>query len=270
MSLKPSHAMLALVACCLGLLAARGWLFPEQLDVPRPLVPLRRPAELTIYYHERRPYYYREGERVTGTVVERAASALRRAGIAHRWEAMPPAQQLQTMREGRELAAGIGWIANDERRQFARFSAPFWQDGELVALTRADEPRLQTGMQLAEVLADHELILLVKDAYSYGPEVDALLARLRPRTASTPAPNDAMLRMLAERRADYFLLAHEEAEALLAGSPEQAAFTHVELRGAPRGVTRHLMFSRRVPEELVRRFDDALRQLAHPVASGLP
>lgn len=260
MQLKPSIVALVLLAASAALLAARGVIFADRLSAPMPLTELRPPAELTIYYHERRPYYFREADNVRGLVVDRATAALRRANIPHRWVVMPPARQLQEMRDGATFAAGIGWIVTEERRQFARYSQALWRDGPFVAIARAGDARLQSGRGLEELLADPELTLLLKDAYSYGPEVDALIARLQPRHLRTPSPNDAMLRMIEAGRADYFLLATEEAAALLL-SP---ALRIAELPQAPRGVVRHVMFSRKVPESLVTRFDAALRETLPP------
>jgi polar amino acid transport system substrate-binding protein len=261
MPLKQTHVALALLAACLVLLASRGCLFPTRMVAPAPPTPAERPDELTVYYHERRPYYYAAEGRVTGIVLDRAVAGLQLAGIPFRLAALPPAQQLHRMREGGEFAAGIGWIANAERRRFAHFSQPVYQDGPFVALARADDARFRDGLRLEDLLAQPELTLLVKDAYSYGPQVDALLARLQPRRLSTPAPNDAMLRMLHEGRADYFLLADEEADALVETADDGKNYRVAHLAGAPRGVVRHLMFNRRVPEALVARFNAALATL---------
>lgn len=263
---RTSLVALVLLVCCLGLIAIRSWLFPAQLSGAAP-TPEAGPRDvLTIYYHERQPFYHQEGGRMRGLVVERAATALERAGIAHRWEAMPPARQLHQIQTGHDYAAAIGWIATEERRPLARFSDPIFQDGVFVALARHDETRLTDGQRLDAVLADTRLTLLVKDSYSYGPVVDALIVRHGPRRVSTPAPNDAMLRMLTEGRADYFLLSHEEAVALLTGA---SADRHrlVQFDQAPRGVVRHLMFSRRVPESVVQTFNRAWREIER---TGLP
>lgn len=254
-----SVAALLALAACLAVLAARGWLFADRLRTPQPLTPLRTADEFTLYFHERRPYYFTEGGRVRGLVADTAAEALARANIRCRWVALPPARQLQQLRDG-AYAAGVGWLFTEERLQFAHYSAPLWQDGPFVAIARRDDSRLTPGCRLEELFNDSGLTLLLKDSYSYGPEVDALLERLRPPHVRTPSANELMLQMIAERRADYFLLATEEAAALVHG---RAADTLriVELADAPRGVVRHLLFSRRVPEEVVARFNTALQSL---------
>lgn len=263
MQLKPWIVALVLLAGCIALLAARGWLFSSRLDAPRPLTPLRFSTELTVYYHDRHPYYFEHEGQVRGLVVDIAAAALRRAEIPHRWVAMPPARQLQELRDGSGYIAGIGWLATAERRKFASYSDPLWQDGSFVAIARIGDPRLRAGRRLEELFADPSLTLLIKDTYSYGTEADALLARLKPASVRTPSPSGAMLRMIEEKRADYFLLATEEAEALLQGENARA-LRIVPLADAPRGIVRHLMFSRRVPAALVERFNTALREIQPP------
>lgn len=261
-----SLGLLALLASCGALLALRGTIFSHQLSIAAPPARPANLTALTVYFHERPPYYFVAGDQVKGLVAERAAAAFRMAGIEFRWVLLPPARQLQRIREAREPCAAIGWFSNEERQGFARFSDSLIQDSPLVALTRIDHSRLKTGVSLGELFQDPGLKLLVKDSYSYGAGLDERIAALGAGRVLTPASNTAMLEMILAGRADLMLLAPEEALQLTSTSASRsAAFRLLEVSGMPAGMTRHMMFSRAVPEELVRKFDHALRQ-QHPEA----
>ena len=253
---------LALIASCAGLLALRGTIFSRQLSLEAPPARPAKLSALTVFFHERPPYYFAVGDQVKGLVAERAAAAFRTAGIEFRRVLLPHARQLQQIREASAPCAAIGWFSNEERQGFARFSDPIFQDGSLIALTSVDNARLKTGVSLGELFQDLGLKLLVQGSYSYGAALDQRIAALGSGRVLTPASNTAMLEMIVAGRADLMLLAPEEALQMTSNSAARsAAFRIVEVSGMPAGMTRHMMFSRSVPEEIVRKFDHALRPL---------
>lgn len=263
-----SLALLALLAGCLSLLGLRPILFPSYLAISTPTIRTTAPSVLTVYYHERRPYYFKVGDQVQGLVADRAMKALRIAGIEFRWERLPPVRQLQNVRDAELVCAAIGWFASDERRAFAQFSEPIFQDGPFVALASTRSTRFPASLSIDELFGDPNVTVLVKDGYSYGAAIDQRLAELQARRVKTPAENDSMLQMLAEGRAELMLVSPDEALELIATTSAQStAFRIVQLTHMPAGPTRHLMFSRTVSEEIVQRFDHALRQLP-PTSSG--
>ena len=225
-----SLALLALIASCAGLLALRGTIFSRQLSLEAPPARPAKLSALTVFFHERPPYYFAVGDQVKGLVAERAAAAFRAAGIEFRWVLLPPARQLQQIREASAPCAAIGWFSNEERQRFARFSDPIFQGGSLVALTSVDNARLKTGVSLGELFQDPGLKLLVKDSYSYGAALDQRIAALGSGRVLTPASNTAMLEMIIAGRADLMLLAPEEALQMTSNSAARsAAFRIVEV-----------------------------------------
>ncbi|MDP2136922.1 MAG: transporter substrate-binding domain-containing protein [Candidatus Didemnitutus sp.] len=265
------YAVPVFLLACGGVLGLRSLLFGANLTAGHRAEPTLPSADLTIYYHERRPYYFADGDRVGGLVVENAAKALENAGIPFRWAPLPPARQLQLIKTNAVACGAIGWFATEERLRFAQFTDTIYQDEPFVALTRIDNPRLRAGMSVVDVLKDPDLTLLVKDAYSYGGTLDQLMTELQPRSTRTPVDNAAMVRMVGAGRADYFFVAPEEARELLApDSPAYTAFHVVELAGIPRGATRHLMFSRAVSPAIIDRLNDALRRAAPTAIGGEP
>lgn len=209
---------------------------------------------VTLHYQERPPYSASGPDgQVTGLVAEPAARALRAAGIAFAWALTPNQRQLALIQgEATGLHCGVGWFRNAGREALGRFSAPLYRDSPLAALVREDAWRESSATATA-LLAAPQMRLLVKDGYSYGPRLDALIAaaaHLPQRTSVEPAQ---MARMLLSGRADWMLVAPEEASLLTA--PQLRL---VLLTDEPKGQTRHLYCSRAVPAAWIARIDRAL------------
>jgi hypothetical protein len=109
------------------------------------------------------------------------------------------------------------------------------------------------------LLADTRFTLLVKDGYSYGPTLDALLAKAPAPVERTSVDPPQMSLMLRSGRADWMIVAPEEAAVLGAQGLQLITFTDV-----PSGLTRHLYCGNDVPAEWMARIDRALRDLAPP------
>lgn len=214
---------------------------------------------LTLYYNERPPYAVTQPDgEVSGLTASPTARALRAAGIGFEWSPLPSARQLAVMKEGRELACGIGWFRNAEREAFAQFSRPVYQDQPPVALANIDTP--QRTDRLADLLAQRDLIVLVKEKFSYGAFIDGLLAQLKPTIATTTVENGQMVQMIERHRVDLMFVAPEEAQALIAQSASQGkALKVMHFADVPAGEKRHLMCSREVPKDWIERFDAALQ-----------
>ncbi len=259
--LKLLHGVLIFGVVCSALLGLRSTLFGNRLVAPSsPGRTASLSAELTIYYHERRPYYFKKDGLVTGTVVDRAAAALQRAGISYRWELLPPARQMERIRDRTAPAAAIGWFASDERREFAQFSDPIFQGEPFVVIARANDVRISGARSVEELLAARDLTLLVRDAYSYGPQLDPLIARYQPTVFRTPIDSVAQLRLLTSARADYLFTNRDEAWALVGEAHAELKIS--ELEDLPLSLPRHLMFSKAVPVDLIERLNRALGELA--------
>ena len=209
---------------------------------------------LTLHYQERPPYSATGPQgQVSGLVAEPAARALHAAGIAFAWARTPNQRQLALIQgEATGLHCGVGWFRNAGREALGRFSAPLYRDSPLAALVRAGAWR-EPSATAATLLSAPSLRLLVKDGYSYGPRLDALIAAAAHPPLRTSVEPVQMARMLASDRADWMLVAPEEAELLTA--PDLRLLPLVD---EPRGQTRHLYCSRTVPAEWMARIDRAL------------
>jgi polar amino acid transport system substrate-binding protein len=90
--------------------------------------------------------------------------------------------------------------------------------------------------------------------------VDEALARIKPRRIDSGVDSSAWLSILCTRRADFLLIAPEEADYLLSRTElPRESFRYLPLTDMPPGNRRYVMFSRAVPTEIVDRFNAAHR-----------
>jgi polar amino acid transport system substrate-binding protein len=214
---------------------------------------------LTLHYQERAPYSFTQADgTVAGVVAAPAAQALGQAGVPFAWARTPSQRQLALIQEGTGLHCGVGWFRNAERAALGKFSKPLYRDKPFGALTRHDSP-LRSGMRGAEALALAGETLLLKDGYSYGSQLDRLLAAHTPPPARTSAEAQQMLRMLLAGRAGWIIVTPEESQALRdeAGAAG-AGLRQVAFADIAAGETRHLYCNRAVPDAWLARVDQAL------------
>lgn len=241
------------------LLFSRGVWFPGEMVVTHASEVVLAPGELPVYFHNRPPYYYDSGSGVTGLVATPVRKALDVAGIEHRWILVPASRQLDLIRDNTRPAAAIGWFRTEERAEFAVFSQPIYQDKPLVVVTRKDNTAILADMSLEALFSDRSQAMLAKESYSYGVGLDEAMALFSPRRQSTSADNAATLLMISEGRADYCLMAPEEARDLLGEShPEFSDLHVVRLEAMPVGNMRYMMFSPAVSADIIERFNAVL------------
>lgn len=246
------------MACVGALLAvALGHAHAAGLEVGASLV-------LTVHYQHRPPYSEAsEAGPPKGLLINRAAAALLKAGIAHHWVRTPGQRQFALIQSGQGFDCGLGWFRSPERESRGRFTRALYQDKPFMALVRR-ESGMQPLQPLSDWLGSTDLPLLVKDGYSYGPLLDARIAELAANDGPlrrTAAESTQMVRMIAAGRSGWMLSTPEEAEVLLREAPEVAQrLTLLPIAGMPAGNSRHLYCSLAVPESVIQRIDRALEE----------
>ena len=217
-------------------------------------------GRIIIHYHERHPYYISQGKGVGGIIGDRITFVFEQAGIPLAWQKTPAKRQLDIIKKnsGREGAAG--WFKTPKRETFAKFSRPIYQDKPTIALARADQELIQSGLPLADTLVNRRLRLLRKDGYAYGGFIDNLLDRIRPNQTVTFADNVSMLKMIHTRRVDYLFIAEEEADDLLTetGLPS-SDFKKIAFTDMPQGNRRYILFSRQVEDSTIGRLNRVIQ-----------
>lgn len=263
----PGRAWAAACLCvCLLLGAAAGRAEPARAEAP-----------LTIYYFPRPPFYVTDADgRATGRLVDLTRAIMARAGIRCRFVAVPSKRALLLLRQG-AAGCGVGWMRTPEREAFVVFSRPIHRDAPLVALMRPERAaQLPPGTSLAGLLSSG-LVLGVIDGFSYGHQVDRMIARANPARQVVTGEVVRLMRMTIARRCDWLLADRREAQWQLGHDPDLArGLRMVDLADAPPGNLRHLMCSPDLAGEMMERIDRAIVQTLgdHPAAAlepeGLP
>ncbi|MYN20437.1 transporter substrate-binding domain-containing protein [Rugamonas sp. FT107W] len=225
------------------------------------LAPACRAQEpVVLYYNERPPYLMSAPDGgVHGLTADPAAAAFADAGVPARWMRMPSNRQLALLQKGGQRCA-VGWFRTAERERYARFTLPIYRDLPLVAVVR-DDFALRDGATLRQLLAMPGVAVLVKEKYSYGGYVDAALAEARPIRIATTAESMAMVAMIGAHRADLMFLASEEADYLLQlAELRDRGLRVLRLTDVPTGERRHIMCSKDVSDDIMRRLDKEIQQ----------
>jgi ABC-type amino acid transport substrate-binding protein len=216
-------------------------------------------GSVTILFHVRPPHaYYDSAHEVAGLLVAPVKAAMTKGHITADWVEMPPARQTEEIKCAIGAVCGLGWFKEPDREAFALFSVPIYHDQPTVVVARQNDARFSDGMTLQDSFRDPSRTLLVKTGYSYGPTIDEWIKALQPHAETSAEANEMLLGMIAQRRADYAIMAPEEANDLLATMPQLAALRVVRLSDAPQGELRYLMCSRATPENLITRVDEGL------------
>ena len=213
-----------------------------------------------LYYEERIPYAVTNSQGdVNGLTATAAGSAFDQAGIPFQWKKMPFKRQLQTIKFNKKMACGIGWFKTPQREEFALFTGPIYRDKPTITLSNQSNASVARHSDVASLLKDQKLKLLVKDGFSYGSYIDGLIDQFSPhRVVAVGSSNVQMLKMILSGRADYFFVAEEEAMQIIQSSDRtMSEFQRQRYPDMPAGNSRHLACSQQVtPEkvELLNRF----------------
>lgn len=220
-----------------------------------------RSGTVILHYHDRKPYYFKGPEGVSGLCAKPAAAVFKEAGIPFRWQETPAKRQLDMIKANNRMECAVGWFKNPEREKFAKYTLPIYQDKPTVALARADNDRVLSRISIEQMFTDRGLRLLRKDGYSYGPFIDASITTYQPREVVTTADNFSMLKMIHSLRADYFFIAEEEAGQLITESSfSPSDFKYIHFSDMPEGNKRYIICSPKLPDELIERLNQSIRE----------
>lgn len=216
---------------------------------------------LPMLYRDKPPYSYQEQGVAKGFLYELTARVMARAGIDSRFDVMPPKRIFLALQDPAQAVCSFGWYRIPERERYARFSAPMHQDRPHVILAG---PRSSAAVRrhtsLQSLLQDAQLTLATADGVSYGPELDAMIARFPGKIDSALIPPLQVAKKIAARRADFMFIDQDDYDHLLATDPEfkAAALTRLSYPDLPPGLKRYILCSQQVAPEIMRKIDAAL------------
>lgn len=217
-------------------------------------------ATVQVLYSERPPYMIASPDGgpsgLTGTPGTRA---FKLAGVAVRWQALPTNRQLLMIRDGSAPACAIGWFRTPEREQYAKFTRAIYHDRDWTVLARSSLAE-QGDTSLQELMQRKDVRILVKDNYSYGSELDKMLARINPIIAVSTAPTMKMVQSISLGAADMMFVSEEEGNYIMEHQSAQQArqLRLLHFKDMPHGPERHIMCSKSVPDTLIARLNQAI------------
>lgn len=198
----------------------------------------------------------------------RVATWAHRAGLPLRWEPVPFKRSLQELQRNQSPLCVLGLFNTPERRRFARFSLPIYQEEQQVFITASRAaPVLRALPDARAAVLSPQLQLLVYDGVGYGTALDGWIAERRPAPLRATAGTSKLATMLARGHADFTISVASELRELQArGEPDAQALETVLLPGMPAPPQRHLACSLKVPPTWLQRFDAAVRAQPLPDA----
>lgn len=216
---------------------------------------------VTLHYIQRPPYMTPTAEGLAGLTGLPTYLAFKNAHVPFHIEETSFARQLHMLETNSGQDCMIGMFKKPERELFAKYTKPVYQDQPQILLTTsANASKVSRFESLLDLFGDKSLVLLVKLGYSYSNSLDALIERYQPKRITTTDENLLMVKAIKMKMADYMFMAPEEAAvAIGAAGFDRADFKQVKLKSMPDGDYRHIMCSKKVPDEVINKLNAAIK-----------
>ncbi len=220
---------------------------------------------LTVYFVERIPYFYtdKNGD-FKGIVTDRVRLVFEKAGISHEFKPLPVKRHMMYLKENKSKFCTIGWYKNEERQKIAKYSEYIYQNKTRIALAAADNDKIESGHTVDDIFLNRNLVLLVREGYSYGKFIDRKIREYNPVMVKKLYEADHMVKLILGHRADYYFTSEEEAEAvILKAGLIKEDFKYIRFSNMPTGLKRYILYSRKVEDELINKVDAAIVKYIH-------
>jgi len=225
------------------------------------------PSVLTVYFSERPPFAFVEGQR--GFVLDVTKAVLAEAGVRARFIELPPRRVLELLRAGPPQALGVGWFPTPDREAWWSYSHPIYQDMPLVALVNARAAAALTSPVRLDALLSSGLTLGVQSGGSFGAVVDRKIRTLGLLPLETMVDVGQLAHLIQGGRMDYTLLPEEEARYLMDHDPTLVpGVVLVPLADPPPGNYRCLLYPAGFDRALEARIDAAIDRVMGPATSS--
>ncbi|MFZ3230267.1 MAG: transporter substrate-binding domain-containing protein [Pseudobdellovibrio sp.] len=207
---------------------------------------------LTLHYAERPPYAVTDlNGQAYGLFSTPIVKALKKAKIPFLWVKTPINRQFLLLKEnknaGDDPVCAVGYYKTSEREKFTKFSKPYYLSKGLVVVTGI-KIKKKKDQTFENFMKNHTIIL--KENYSYGPEVDALLLKLNPNKVTTPGEAEQMIEMVTLGHGDYIVMSREEIDYYIKkGSAKKTLLSVLTFSDLPKGLFRYLMCSKSVSDQ---------------------
>jgi len=210
-----------------------------------------------ILYNERPPYLLTAAPGiVTGLTATPTSMAFQQMGIPHYWEKIPSIRQMDILQKNKGRDCLVGWFKNSAREKFSKYTKPIYRDKPAIGLALFSNINFENGLSLKEVLQNKQIKLLIKKGYSYGKYIDDLIRETNPSLVAVSVENLNMVHMLRVERADYIIMAEEEATGLIRKAKLSTDdFKFIRFADMPAGNKRYILCSLSVEDSVIEKLN---------------
>ncbi|WP_243367837.1 substrate-binding periplasmic protein [Fundidesulfovibrio soli] len=219
---------------------------------------------VTVLTFERPPYYtLGVNGHPQGFLLSLADRILREAGLLPEYVDIPSGRILMELAAAKTPTCAVGWYMTPERTRTAEYSYPIYQDAPLMALFRDDFQGLPDGpATLRGLAAMPGLVFGLNESFSYGPEVDTLMANMPRPPVRVNGTQLQLVRMLHASRFDVMLVNPEEIDALATETGvDPFSLRIVPLADLRKGRLRYLLFNKSIDPAVLGRVNRAIEKL---------
>ncbi|HEX7645667.1 MAG TPA: hypothetical protein VF472_25970 [Burkholderiaceae bacterium] len=238
--------------------------FVTAVAIAAAMVPLAQACAaaepIVLFYVQRPPFMGSDVDgKVAGVLIPPVTGAFAKAGIPAVWREASTMRQLTIIRTDAMRACSTGRYKTPDREAYAKFSVSYYQDMPWVGVANL---RLKTEyrMRAADLMADPNVSVLLKDDVRFGPYADDLIAHMKAKRIGTTSDFGRIIRLVQVGRADFSLISGEEESYYR----KQAGFTGKDFKiihftDMPAGEKRYLMCSKSVSDAEMERINAGLK-----------
>lgn len=216
---------------------------------------------LTLYHESRVPFMIVQNGELIGSEGKPAVDAFRAAGIDFTLSEAPVARQVVMVGSNLKPSCAVGLYWTAERAKSGKYTLPIFRSLPQDIVMRSDNSKMQSVNTMAALLADPSISLVLRNGYSYGANVDALLEKANARIKRPSEDSNGRIRLVLAGLVDATLFTPEEAEYQIKQfGVEGKALVVRHFIDSPEGEPRHLYCSKSVDDAIINKLNDVLRK----------
>lgn len=217
-------------------------------------------APIVVQFTERPPFMKQEADgSVSGTVGTPVTQAFKKTGIPFVWQHTAAKRQLAVLQENAAPVCAIGWYKTAERERYAKYTKAISQDSPMIGLANAAFHARDNG-KLADLLANPELSVLIKDAIVYGPYMDEQLAKMKAKRVVSFDEFGGLIKLIRLGRAELTFIPIEEANYYIESMGyTRNDFNIIHFSDMPPGQKRYLLCSMKVENAVIDKLNAELK-----------
>ena len=219
------------------------------------------PATLTLFYENRPPFMFLQNGKLVGPEGKPPTDAFKAAGIDFTLTEAPGARELDWIQKNISPSCAIGIYKTAERLKFGKFTLPIYFKQSKVLVVRADNQRINSYTSWLQLLADPQISLVMRNGYSYGDKLDAMLAQAKARLKRPPEESHGRIKMVLKGMADGALFTPLEADYQIKEFGEEgASLKTMTLSDSPPVEFSYIYCSNSVDDGVINMLNDLLKK----------